>query len=608
MRVFGDVSILDQEGRFGERSVHDTLRRCFEGDERWLAIYGMAVLQLTDKGPFPDGVRPLTELDFLVVNRDLGVLLVEVKGGQIRCKDQQWESRRDHEWRRLERSPMKQAVDGLYSLMHRATATAAIGSQARLILHAALVAFPAVDRIHPLTSDFTPESVAFRDTCAEPARFERWLEAAFHHLQAQHGMRSRSREVAALLDELVMPVVTSEFGIRTMASRIAAGDTVSVVRPGKHDEFVRERELRRRVLVDGPAGSGKTMVGMIRVARALQADPAARALFLSYNLLVADRTRAALSQAFGDRVVVDAYHPFADREIRRAQVDLQVPDDISSRNLHYREEVPQKLELALQRLPRDPSDQFDLLVIDEAQDFNWRWILSLEPLLKPGAAQWALCDPQQFIFGAVASEATEAEDRIAEMRASLSQYFGDPDRLLVCYRMSRAIFRYLGDRGLLPAHAKCDSLAYEGVPPVEERVSHADAPAAVKAAAAHIIRDLGIPPQQILVQTKHRAATERNPLFGHFGRFMDGRYRLAEYPGPDGEHPDAVPCVTISKYKGCERAASIVVESSSMADTDGGNLLYTALTRARLHLHVIRVKDGPAGTTATGSPSSSGSH
>lgn len=592
MRVFGDVSILDQDGRFGERSVHDTLRRCFEGDDRWLAIYGMAVLQLTDKGPLPDGVRPLTELDFLVVNRELGVLLVEVKGGQIRCKDQQWESRRDKQWRRLERSPMTQAIEGLFSLMHRASATPAIGSQARLILHAALVAFPGVDRIHPLSSDLNPDSVAFRETCTDAARFERWLAATFQRLQAQHGIRSRGREVAALLDELVMPVVTSEFGIRTMASRIAADDLLPVIRPGKHDDFVRERELRRRVLVHGPAGSGKTMVGMIRVARALQADPAARALFLTYNLLVADRTRAALSQAFGDRVVVDAYHPFANREISRAGIDLQLPDDISLRNRHYREEFPQKLELALQRLPREPSDQFDLLVIDEAQDFNWRWIVSLERLLKSGAAQWALYDPQQFIFGAVASEETEAKDRIAEMRASLSQHFGDPDRLLVCYRMSRAIFRYLGERGLLPAHAECDSLAYEGVPPVEERVSHADAPAAVKAAAAHIIKDLGIPPQQILVQTKHRAATERNPLFGHFGRFMDGRYRLAEYPGPDGERPDAVPCVTISRYKGCERAASIVVESASMADTDGGNLLYTALTRARLHLHVIRVRDG----------------
>ena len=592
MKIYGDTAILDQEGRFGERTVYDTLRQCFEGDERWLAIYGMAVLQLTDKGPLPEDTKHLTELDFLVINRDFGLLLIEVKGGQIRCRDHQWESGRNGNWRSLERSPMQQAIDGLFAIMHRANAAPAVGGHVKLLLHAPLVAFPLIERIHPLPADLNNDAMALRDTCSDPAKFERWLGSNFFRLQSQHGIRSRTQAVRALLDELVMPTVTSEYGIRTMAGRMAAEDALPVVRPSRHDEFVRERELRTKVLVHGPAGSGKTIVGMIRAARMLQSNPSARALILTYNRLVAARTQSTMAAAFGDRVVVDSYHEFAERAAKRAGIDLSPPSDPTLLDQYYREDVPSALIQATATRAPDASEGFDLLVIDEAQDFNWRWIVSLERMLKPTAVKWALYDPQQFIFGSVASEALSAQDRIDEMKANLIHEFGEPDRLLRCYRMSRGIFRYLESRGMLPVGVECDPLAYEGATPTDETVPARDVPEAVKSAAAHIITHLGIPPQQILVQTKYKPTNDRNPLCGHLGRFLDGRYQLAEYPGANGELPDAVPCVTISRYKGCERAATIVVESPEMKDSDGGNLLYTGLTRARLHLHVVRVREG----------------
>lgn len=589
MRIYGDISPLEQPGRHGERVVHETLSKCFSGDERWLAIYGMAVLQLTDKVPCPDDPRRLAELDFLVIHREFGVLLVEVKGGQIRCSDLQWESGFEGRWRPLKRSPMQQAIDGLYALLHRASATPAIGSLSQLILHAPLVAFPNIDRLTPLPSDLTPDSVAYAATCTDPAVMERWLAGCFHRLQASQGMRSRGHAVKALLAELVMPVITSEYGIRRVASRLDEEDR-RPIHPGRHDDFVRERELRTRVLVHGPAGSGKTIVGMIRAARMLESQPGTRALILTYNKLVAARTQSAMIQTFGERVTVDAYHPFAEAEARRAGITLSEPSEQSQKDVYFREVVPHTLERALgDRGPDDPRN-YDLLVVDEAQDFNWRWLVSLEGLLKPNAVRWALYDPQQFIFGSVASEASSASERISEMQSNLIQSFGEPDRLLRCYRSSRSIFRYLQARELMPSGIECDSLAYEGVEPTEETVPASKAADAVKSAAAGIIAQLGIPPQQILVQTKHRITSPSNPLFGQLGRFADGRYRLAEFPGEDGERADAVPCVTISRYKGCERAAAIVVETRGMQDSDGGNLLYTALTRARLHLHVVRVQ------------------
>jgi len=590
MRIYGDTSVLDQEGRFGERTVYNTLKECFDGDEDWLAIYGLAVVQLTDRGLGDPNARQLAELDFLVINKKLGVLLIEVKGGQIRCREQVWEQGYQGRWEELERTPMQQAVDGLYALLARAAATPTVGSDTKLLLHAPLVAFPGIDRLEPLPAELSTGSIALRSTCASPREMEAWLSAAFNRLQAQHGMRFRGNAVTNLLDGLVMPVVTSTFGVRTLSRRLSAADNNAIIQPGRHDDFVRERELRRKVLVYGPAGSGKTIVGMIRAARLLQSSPSARVLVMTYNRLVSARTASIMSEAFGQRVESEAYHVFAQREVKRAGIQWREPENPADRAAFFRETAPELLSQACGKRTPSESEKFDLVVFDEAQDFNWLWIMSLEPYLKPDAIRWAMYDPQQFIFGSVASEPGDHESQRREMEANLVREFGDPDRLLKSYRMSRGIFEYLRARDLMPPGIDCDPLAYEGAAPITEEVTLAQAADAVRCAAAHAITTLGVPPQQVLVQTKHRFDNPKNPLAGQLGRFLDGRYRLVELPGPDEAAVDAVPCVTISRYKGCERAASIVIESPVMEDSDRSNLLYTALTRARLHLHVIRIK------------------
>lgn len=591
MKIYGDTTVLEQEGRFGERTVHATLRECFEDDADWLAVYGMAVLQLTDKGLAAADTKYLTELDFLVVNRKLGVLLIEVKGGQLRCRDQRWQRGFRGQWEDLDRSPMQQAIDGLHALLYRANATPAIGAKSRLLLHAPLVAFPAIERLDPLPSDLSHEVMALKETCCNRQDMQRWLSSTFARLQAQHGMRSRESAVASLTDHLIMPATESSYGVQAMAKKMSVEDSSPYVQPGRHDDFVRERELRRRVLVHGPAGSGKTIVGMIRAARLLHGNPSARALIMSYNHLVATRTSQMMLGAYGERAHSDAYHVFAEREVKRAGLAWDVPTERSARATFYRETAPDLLLAACEKRSPDASEKFDLVVVDEAQDFNWRWLVSIEPYLKPGAIRWAMYDPQQFIFGTVASESVDLEARRAEMQMNLANEFGEPDRLLRSYRMSRSIFDYLVRRGLMPSGVECDHLAYEGNAPIEEEVPVSQAAEAVRRAAAHAITALGIPPQQVLVQTKHRFENLKNPLAGQLGRFLDNRYRLVELPGPDQSASDGVPCVTISRYKGCERAATIVVESPNMSDDEGANLLYTALTRARLHLHVIRLKD-----------------
>ncbi len=589
MLVLGDTEILANAGRHGEATVHASLTRCFEGDREWIAFYGLPVRQLTWSLEDRD-LKPLVELDFLVFHRDRGCLLLEVKGGLVRCEDGVWQQGHKGRWRPMRRHPLKQALGALKGFLNRIEHSPGVRCRADAMLHRALLAMPGIETLSPMPIDLSEQVVAFRGTCEEPRRLEAWLESRFEMLAREFGGESRRDAVSQVLDGVVMPRVRSDFGLRSAANRLAEETTRPIVRPGRHDDFVRERLQRSRVLVEGAAGTGKSIVAAIRIARHLEASPASRALLVTYNRLAAEEARRMLEPHFGDRVLAIEYHAFCRERALAAGVPWEEPRDLRSRAAFFKQAAPSLLELATQRRPPLEDEKHDLLVADEAQDLNRRWLRTLVPYLRRGAARWGLFDPRQLIFAGSTLDDPAAANRVGRMRRGLESFFGQADRMLRCYRMSRQIHAYLSAHGFMPADVDCDPLAHEGEPPIDETVAAAEAPLAIERAALHAIDELGFSPAMVLVQSHHRLDNRRHPLFGRLGPIGGGRFRLAELAADGTAAPDTVPCTTIQRFKGCERPCSIVVVSGQMRSIDHRDLLYTALTRARLHLHVLRVE------------------
>lgn len=590
MIVLGDTEILANAGRHGEATVHASLTRCFEGDPDWIAFYGLPVRQLTWTLDDRD-LKPLVELDFLVFHRDRGCLLIEVKGGQVRCENGIWQQGHKGRWRPMRRHPLKQALGALKSFLNRVEHSPGVRCRADDMLHRALLAMPGIDTLVPMPIDLSDEVIAFRETCEDPTRLEAWLDSRFAMLATHFGGESRRAAVSQVLDGVVMPRVRSDFGLRFAADRLAEEAQGPIVRPGRHDDFVRERLQRSRVLVEGAAGTGKSMVAAIRIARHLERSPASRALLVTYNRLAADEARRMLAPHFGDRVLAIEYHAFCRERAIAAGVPWEEPRELKARGTFFKQTAPTLLELATRRRPPHEEEKHDLLVADEAQDLNRRWLRTLVPYLRRGAPRWGLFDPRQLIFAGSTLDDPAAANRVGRMRRGLESFFGQPDRMLRCYRMSRQIHAYLAAHELIPADVDCDPLAHEGEPPIDETVAAAEVPDAIERAALHAIDELGFAPAMVLVQTHQRLDNRRHPLFGRLGSIGGGRFRLAEL-APDGSvGADTVPCTTIQRFKGCERPCSIVVVSGQMRSQDHRDLLYTALTRARLHLHVIRVAE-----------------
>ena len=138
-----------------------------------------------------------------------------------------------------------------------------------------------------------------------------------------------------------------------------------------------------RLRVIGTAGSGKTQLAVAEFRAALAAG--LKPLYVCYNRPLADHMRALL----GDDGRVANFHMLCDLFSREVGV---VPD--------YRDPAAwQKLERAFDQNTIPPQWQYDVVIIDEGQDFSESWRDAVLKLVRlPGRVLW-LEDPLQNLYG-----------------------------------------------------------------------------------------------------------------------------------------------------------------------------------------------------------------
>jgi len=138
-----------------------------------------------------------------------------------------------------------------------------------------------------------------------------------------------------------------------------------------------------RLRVIGTAGSGKTQLALAEFTAALTAGK--RPLYVSFNRPLADHVQRLIPTGG----LVASFHQLCDLYAREQglQPDYRNPA------------VWQELTAALAGGVLSPAWQFDVLIVDEGQDFSEGWRDALLRLLKPdGRAIW-LEDPMQNLYG-----------------------------------------------------------------------------------------------------------------------------------------------------------------------------------------------------------------
>ena len=295
------------------------------------------------------------EIDFMVVAPGLGVLVIEVKGcHQLRRKGGLWFY--GHDPHGDPRGPFKQASEAMHSLRDRMARQRA---HLNGVVFQSAVCFPFID-----FADVSEEWHSWQ--VIDHARLQQrtlveWVVAAL--TQARERAESlhkawfdpRAGEPTQAQCEEIVRVLRHDFEFyESPKARAARID--EEIRHYTESQFEALDHMRRmpRVVFDGPAGTGKTLLAIEAARRARAAGR--RALLLCFNRPLAEWLREQTA-GLCDATTV------SDHMVRAAGIPAGSPK-LGGGTEFWDDELPR---LAAEGLIDKPCD-YDELILDEAQD------------------------------------------------------------------------------------------------------------------------------------------------------------------------------------------------------------------------------------------------
>jgi len=341
-------SFMDDRTPPGERDVFNMLAG---GPSDWVAVHSL------DLAPWNRGLR--TEVDFLIVIPDAGILCVEVKSHEnISFDGFRWHPDS------ITRSPFKQASDGRHTF-HRRFSEIAPQLKRVPVVHCCI--FPrATFELHRNLSVQPWELMdinTFRTHRDADAFCADLRKMVIQGVAADRNLTPLSKILSPIQIETIVKSC-----VPVQKRRIAARDEIEG-RQAELERILREQQksvlrladVNDRLIVSGAAGTGKTLIAMELARRAAEAGW--RVAMLCFNQLVGDwmtRTIGNAKSALPNLVVGRAIRVMAD------MTGIEIPTDPSPE--FWEVGLPQLLEDRLTDPDFSAAAVFDYLVLDEAQD------------------------------------------------------------------------------------------------------------------------------------------------------------------------------------------------------------------------------------------------
>ena len=481
------------------------------------------------------------ENDFLIVHRDYPLLFLEIKGGTVFCdaRMETWE-RKTTAGMETMRSPLVQVQKNrrfLLDLFKKVIPGAPpyIGAEVGLV-------FPASSRTNFNCTD------GHLVVCAEE----------MHQLGVRLEAILTKNEDGGRHPPVGQPFFNSlnRFYNRTplvqVPLRAALEEDQRLIEALSSDQInlLSRLEGNKRIAFHGSAGSGKTILAMEKALRSVEEGK--KTVLLCFNERLRDMLRATLPESTW--LTINNFHGLCEDYIRRAGIkngDRSVDPDT------YYEQLIGKMDEALVQ----NDEKFDVVIVDEAQDFKEDWWLIVEELVRNrnDSELYTFSDSMQNIQGGADYTPTGAFTYLLNQN----------------WRNTRQIHRFLEDTWLHDQGAVTESLGPDG-----QAINLIEVPSArsMETTLRHTLEDLvnrhKIDPENIAILTggsMASSALRRGQTIGSF--------TLTDQPGKGQQ----ILFETVRRFKGLEKQVVIVVE----IDRQEAALRYVAFSRATVLLTVI---------------------
>ncbi len=417
----------------GERKLFRMLELSPE-TEGWVVLHSQRIARPKSK--------ERGEADFVVMIPGLGVLVLEVKAHHhIARREGRWLFGGDAS---PGKDPFVQAEVAMRAL--KGSVDKGLQGSGRRVLFADAVVFTHVDQIPSVDEWKQRQVIDARSVTAEKlaSALRRSLESAASELRHTHGLTGWTFDDDDI--EGVLRVLRPEFDVTLSPAGRRAQLQDDLIR-FTNEQFgaLDATSLNHRVVFEGPAGTGKTLLAVEAAKRAL--DAGRRVLLTCHNAALADHLKSVLSDRLASgRLTVGTLH-----RVLMSLTGSEPPEH--DEQAFFGRELPEAALEVLLEAREDAAARgflFDTVIVDELQD------LAQEPFLVLFPEFLTSEDGTLFAFGDLDNQAIFQHEDAEILRERIYDCLGKPAgyRLLTnCRNTPRVVSWVTGLVDVTPAYS-----------------------------------------------------------------------------------------------------------------------------------------------------------
>lgn len=502
------------------------------------------------------------EADFTLLCPRAGILAVEVKGGGVILDSAtgKWFSIDRNQRRNSIKNPFKQASDERHALMDQIQGHALWRRWPgkRLTMAHAVMLPDLRDSTPVLGPDRKRE---FIGVYGDLQALDAWVQRVMKFWR-QRGEDELGSLGVQLVKDILCQSIEVLPALRSLVDDVEQQRIKLTVNQAKVFRIIGGR---RRAIVSGGAGTGKTLLAAHR-ARAL-ADAGMNVLLVCYNRPLADSLAGAMQDT--TNLDVMGYHQLCESMIRQARAlgpdvfkEAQDAYPSDSDQLKFDLQYPFALALAAEVVQR----RYDAILVDEAQDFGDEYWMGLEVFLKDSAESFF------YVF-------IDENQRLYERRSTIPVR-EEPFYLTNNCRNTAPIHElayryYSGDEVDAP------DLPGPDIAWVDAATAQEQANVVVARVAQWLGRD-GLKPSDVVVLIAKTPKDHVCEMLSIAASNSEVKFLFSNHGTTNG-----VLVETVSRFKGMEAHAAVLWIGDEVLDEDRKETMYVGVTRAKSLLAVV---------------------
>jgi len=531
---------VDKEHEFAEKEVFHRLKAISDNHD---IFYAKRFVNT-------NGRKREYEIDFIIARPNRYVIIMEVKGGILKFENNQW----IQNGKPLSKDPELQVTSNCHALIKK------YNQLSRHIPFFWILCFPdcEIPQNTSLPTSLTPYHILDRNGLYD---IKKSIRLCVENL----GFTFDGCDIRDYVYRNFKTDLLRGLGmVKTLGTTIKYQEEKFIQLTTSQLSLINAIEENKKIIIHGAAGTGKTIVAK-QMALNLY-DQGKSVLFLCFNRLLANKIRESLNIRRVDKELfqVTTYHSIA-RDIISSFDEVWWEINSHSNSDFWTLTVPSKLD---EILDAQEISKYDVIIIDEGQDFKEFWFESLFKLCKPNASRYIFLDSMQNIFGHYSEVPNE------------DSYFRY--RLLDNLRNTKSIVRFINQ--ISEAEVKVADQSPEGEEVVQIACqNNVELLKSLKKVVEDLVTNQSISTSQILILISGAKAESPISDVKKLGKYalksLDRRARFEK---------GTIHYTNIKTFKGLEQDVLIILDDIPASKSNYKQLFYTQASRAKHGLYILK--------------------